>query len=82
MGKLTWLRLFPLLHHLGLVGATSPHSGSKGEHRSPLLHAGEQARRQACIVQLVRSRCGRARGPTVPDDPPDPYLSGISSISR
>lgn len=74
MGKLTWLRSFPLLQHLGLVGATSPHSGSKGEHRSPLVHAGEQARWQAHIVQLVRSRCGRARGPTLPLDPQDPYL--------
>ena len=82
MGKHTWLRSSSLLQHLGLVGATGPHPGSKREHRSPLVHAGEQARRQACIVQLVRSRCGRARGPTVPDDPPDPYLSRISAMSR
>ena len=47
------LRWFSLLQHLGLVGATGPHPGSKGEHRSPLVHAGEQARRQAHIVQLV-----------------------------
>ena len=57
MGGHTCLRLFPLLQHLGLVGAAGPHPGSRGEHRSPLVHAGEQARRQAHIVQLVRSRC-------------------------
>ena len=82
MGKLTWLRLFPLLQHLGLVGATGPHPGSKREHRSPLLHAGEQARRQAHTVQLVRSRCGRGRAPTLPQTPSDPQLSRISSMRR
>jgi hypothetical protein len=40
------LRLLSLLQHLGLVGAAGPHLGYRGEHRSPLLHAGEQARRQ------------------------------------
>ena len=69
MGKLTWLRLFPLLQHLGLVGAAGPHPGSRGEHRSPLVHAGLQARRQAHIVQVVRSRCGRARAPKLPQTP-------------
>ena len=82
MGWHTCLRLFPLLQHLGLVGAEGPHPGSRGEHRSPLVHAGEQARRQAHIVQLVRSRCSRARAPTLPEDPPDPYLSGISAMRR
>ena len=82
VGKLTCLRLFPLLQHLGLVGATGPHPGSKREHRSPLLHAGEQARRQAHTVQLVRSRCGRARDPTLAEDPLHPWISRISSRSR
>ena len=46
-GQLTWLKLFSLLQHLGLVGATGPHSGSRGEHGSPLVHTGERARREA-----------------------------------
>ena len=71
-GNLTLLRWLLLLQHLGLVGATGPHSGSKGEHRSPLLHAGKQTRRQAHIVQMVRSRCDRTRAPTLPEDPPAP----------
>ena len=53
-GQLTWLKLFSLLQHLGLVGATGPHSGSRGEHRSPRwctrASIGEQARRQAHTV--------------------------------
>ena len=65
-GQLTWLKLFSLLQHLGLVGATGPHSGCKGEHRSPLAQSGEHARWQAHIVHMVRSRCGRARAPTLP----------------
>ena len=82
MGKRTCLKSSLLLQHLELVGGAAPHPGSRGEHRSPLLHAGEQARRQAHIVHLVRSRCSRARAPTLPEDPPDPYLSGISAMRR
>ena len=53
-GQHTCLQSSSLLQHLGLVGGAPPHPGSRGEHRSPLLHArGEQARRQAHIVQLV-----------------------------
>ena len=48
MGKRTCLKSSSLLQHLGLVGGAVPHPGS-----TPLLHAGEQARRQAHIVQLV-----------------------------
>ena len=44
MGWHTYLRLFPLLQHLGLVGAAGPHPGSRGEHRSPLVHAGKSRR--------------------------------------
>ena len=73
-GQLTWLKLFSLLQHLGLVGATGPHSGSRGEHGSPLVHTGERARREAHIVHAVRSRCGRARVPTLSQTPQDLYL--------
>ena len=71
MGWHTYLRLFPLLQHLGLVGAAGPHPGSRGEHRSPLVHVGKHARWQACIVHMVRSRCGRAHAPTLPQTPGD-----------
>jgi hypothetical protein len=82
LGKRTSLKSSSLIQHLGLMGAAGPHPGSKGEHRSPLLHAGKQTRQHAHIVHMVRSRCGRARGPTLPEDPPDPYLSEISAILR
>ena len=49
---------------------------------SPGSVGGEHARRQAHIVHMVRSRCGRARAPTLPEDPLDPYHSRISSMSR
>ena len=77
---LTFLRLFSLLQHLELVGATAPHSGCRGESHSPLVHTGKQARRQVHIVQQVRSRCVRARAQTLPETPQDPYLSRISSF--
>ena len=45
-----------LLQHLGHVGATGPHSGSKREYHSPLVRSSECARRQAHIAQQARSR--------------------------
>ena len=82
MGKCPCLLLFLLPQHLGLVGATGPHSGCKGEHRSPLAQSGEHARRQAHIVHMVRSRCGRARAPTLPLTPPDPNVPKVSAMRR
>ena len=58
----------------GTGGGGGPPPGVQGRASLPPLHAGEQARRQAHTVQLVRSRCGRARGPTLHLDPQDPYL--------
>ena len=72
LGRHTCLKSPSLLQHLGLVGAAGPRPGSREEHRSPLVHAGLQARRQAHIVQVVRSRCGRARAPKLPQTPRDP----------
>ena len=64
-GKHTCLQSSSLLQHLGLVGATGPHSGPRGESHSPPVLSGERGGRQAHIVQQVRSRCGRARAPAL-----------------
>ena len=53
------MRLFPLLQHLGLVGAAGPHPGSRGEQCSPLVHAGETVgvyRAHGSIALRPRSR--------------------------
>ena len=55
-GRHTCLQSSSLLQHLGLVGATGPHSGSKGESHSPLVQSGMRARRQAPYRTPVRSR--------------------------
>ena len=68
-GNLTLLRWLLLLQHLGLVGATGPHSGSKGEYHSPLVQLGMRARRQAHIGQQVRSRGDENDGCLVPFRP-------------
>ena len=72
-GKHTCLQSSSLLQHLGLVGATGPHSWSKGEYHYPLVQLGMRARQQAHIKQQVRSRCGRARAQRLAQTPRDPY---------
>ena len=51
VGMCTCLKSSSLLQHLGQVGATGPHSGSRGESHSPLVLSGERAGRQVHIVQ-------------------------------
>ena len=60
-GKHTCLQSSSLLQHLGLVGATGPHSGPRGESHSPLVLSGERAGRQAHIVQRFELACVRIR---------------------
>ena len=49
-GKHTCLQSSSLLQHLGLVGATGPHSGPRGESHSPPVLSGERGGRQAHTV--------------------------------
>ena len=78
MGRRTCLKSPSLLQHLGLAGATGPHSGSRVESHSPLVQSGMRARRQAPYRTFVRSRCGRARALLSLHYPRSPYKSRLS----
>uniref|UniRef100_A0A6T9PG12 Uncharacterized protein n=1 Tax=Haptolina ericina TaxID=156174 RepID=A0A6T9PG12_9EUKA len=52
----TCLKSPSLLQHLGLVGAAAPHSGSRGEYHSPLVHMNERARQRAHTVHNMETK--------------------------
>ena len=61
-GKHTRSRLFSLIHHLGLVESTGPHSGSRGEIHLPLDKATNCSARS--VRALLRKKVMDVRSTT------------------
>ena len=75
MGRRTCLKSPSLLQHLGLAGATGPHSGSRVESHSPLVQLGMRARRRRRHIAHLSDRAAVA---LVSYYPRSPYKSRLS----